>query len=195
MSQTPPPNRIFGQSITAPSLGSGCLTLELLVAPALLGQDRLNELVEHLVEALREELKQYGEMLALLDHQRRLVVPRHGPELLQSFSALREQANLIRIAREEREQRRRHLARNVNLAETTPLEHLVARLPAVYLPLVQALIEENQELFRRVQQRARQNQLLLNQAVQLMEQFMNALRPLSTDDGCAEPLTLHAPGS
>jgi hypothetical protein len=151
----------------------------------------LNELVEHLVEALREELKQYGEMLALLDHQRKVVVPRHGPDLLQSISTLRDQANVIRIAREEREQRRRHLARSIHLDEAAAFEELVPRLPSVYQPLVQALLTENNELLRRVQQRARQNQLLLNHAVELMQQFMNALLPLSESETSAQVLRRH----
>ena len=43
----------------------------------------MSELVHNLIEALREELKQYGEMLALLEHQLQLVVLRQGEDLLQ----------------------------------------------------------------------------------------------------------------
>ena len=149
------------------------------MAFALLGKGRLNDLVEHLVEALREELKQYGEMLALLEHQRKLAIPRHAPDLLQNFSVLREHANMIQIAREEREQRRRHLTRTLELDETAPMEKLIVRLPSAYRPLVQALVDENAQLVRRVQQRARQNHLLLQQSVGLMEQFTQTLLLLS----------------
>ncbi len=149
------------------------------VALALLGNDRLNELVEHLVEALREELKQYGEMLALLDHQRKLVVPRHGPELLQSISALREQTNAIHIAREEREQRRRHLTRTLKLDEGAGFDVLMPQLPSVYRPLVEALVQENQELLRRARQQARENRLLLKHAIELMDRFVAGMGRLS----------------
>ena len=120
----------------------------------------MKELIQNLIEALREELKQYGEMLALLDHQQKLAaVHRQSPELLDSIGAVNAQAEAIRVARQEREQRRRHLARTLALAETSGLGELTPRLPRVYQPLVQALVQENNELLIRVQQRALQNHL------------------------------------
>ena len=50
-------------------------------------------------------------------------------------------------------------------------------LPSHYRPLIQALVQENNELLVRVQQRARQNQLLLSHAVELMQRFINAILP------------------
>jgi flagellar biosynthesis/type III secretory pathway chaperone len=50
-------------------------------------------------------------------------------------------------------------------------------LPQHYSGLIQALVQENNELLVRVQQRARQNQLLLSHAVELMQRFINALLP------------------
>lgn len=137
----------------------------------------MNELLHNLIEALREELKQYGELLALLEHQQELVVVRQGSELLQSVAAVDSQAQAIRVAREEREQRRRHLARTLKLAETAGFKEIAARLPLQDRPLVEALVEENNELLRRVQQRARQNHLLLHRSVELMQRFLNTLIP------------------
>jgi hypothetical protein len=158
----------------------------------------LNELVEHLVEALREELKQYGEMLALLDHQRKLVLPRHAPELLRSISALREQASVLHIAREEREQRRFHLTRTLNVDESAAFDELLPRLPSVYQPLVHALVAENMQLLLQIHQRAHQNGLLLNQAVDLMAQFVATLPNLENpadSPGPAEPGRRSLPAS
>ena len=50
-------------------------------------------------------------------------------------------------------------------------------MPADYRPLLQALVQENNELLVRVQQRARQNHLLLSRAVDLMQRFMSSLFP------------------
>ena len=120
----------------------------------------MKELIQNLIEALREELKQYGEMLALLDHQQKLAaVHRQSPELLDSIGAVNAQAEAIRVARQEREQRRRHLARTLALGETSGFGELTPRLPRDYQPLVQALVQENNELLIRVQQRALQNHL------------------------------------
>jgi flagellar biosynthesis/type III secretory pathway chaperone len=137
----------------------------------------MNELMQNLVEALREELKQYGEMLALLDHQQQMVVSRQGPELLHSVAAIDAQAESIRIAREEREQRRRHLARTLKLGEAAGFKEMSASLPANYRPLVEALVQENNQLLRRVQQRAHQNHMLLHRSVELMQRLLNALNP------------------
>src|SRR5262245_34400022 len=51
-----------------------------------------HELIHHLIEALREELKQFGEMLVLLDHQQELVRSRQLPDLSPSAAAINAQA-------------------------------------------------------------------------------------------------------
>ncbi len=135
----------------------------------------MNELLANLIEALREELKQYGEMLALLDYQQELVVQRQGADLLQSVAAVDAQAEAIRVARREREQRWRHLARTIGCSEEVSFQEALPHLPAELRPLIQALVEENNELLTRVQERARENHLLLNRAVELMERFINTL--------------------
>jgi flagellar biosynthesis/type III secretory pathway chaperone len=135
----------------------------------------MNELLQNLIDALREELKEYGEMLALLEHQQKLVIARQGPELLQSVATVDAQAEAIRSARHEREQRRLHLARTLQVSETAGFPELVGHLPAAYRPLLEALVQENNDLLARVQQRARQNHLLLNRAVELMQRFLQTL--------------------
>ena len=80
-------------------------------------------------------------------------------------------------ARREREQHQRHIALKLDLPETAPFAELTPRFPAEYRPLVQALVQENNDLLVRVQQRARQNHLLLNHAVELMQHLINAIVP------------------
>ena len=152
----------------------------------------MNELLHNLIEALREELKQYGEMLALLDDQQELVVLRKAPDLLPSVAAVDAQAEAIRIARQEREQRRRHLARTLRLEEAIGFKELTPYLPAEYQPLVKALVQENNELLLRLQRRARQNHLLLKQAVELMQRSITTLSPGTSpgphaEDGLTPP--------
>lgn len=137
----------------------------------------MNELLPNLIEALREELKQYGEMLALLDQQQEFVMHRQINDLLANVATINEQTAVIAAARHEREQRQRHLARLSELPEDAGLAALTQKLPADYRPLVQALTQENNELLVRVQQRARQNHLLLNHAVELMQQLINSIVP------------------
>jgi len=150
-------------------------------------------LLPNLIEALREELKQYGEMLALLDQQQNLVMQRQSNELLSSVATINEQTGVIAAARHEREQRQRHIARLLKLAEDSNFNVIIPELPADYRPLVQALVQENNDLLVRVQQRARQNHLLLNHAVELMQHLINAIvpgaSPKTYDDSGRVPAT------
>jgi flagellar biosynthesis/type III secretory pathway chaperone len=137
----------------------------------------MNDLLPNLIETLREELQQYGEMLALLDQQQTRVMERHTRDMLQSVADLKAQTAVIAAARSEREQRQRDLARKLNLPDNAIFGVIVPLLPADYRPLVQALVQENNELLVRVQQRVRQNHLLLSHAVELMQQLINSIFP------------------
>jgi flagellar biosynthesis/type III secretory pathway chaperone len=137
----------------------------------------MNELLQNLIEALREELKEYGEMLALLDQQHQMVMHRQTQDLLQCVTAINAQAETIAAARRERAQHQRHVATRLELPEDATFAGLLPRLPAEYRPLVQALVQENNELLVRIQQRARQNHLLLSRIVELMQRFLGTLFP------------------
>ena len=110
----------------------------------------MKELLSNLIEALREELKQYGEMLALLDQQQQLVMRRQVAELPENVNSVNSQAGVIAAARQEREQRQRHLARLLALPETSGFAVLTPLLPADYRPLLDALVQENNALLVRV---------------------------------------------
>lgn len=135
------------------------------------------EAIHNLVEALREELKQYGEMLALLDQQQESVMQRQTQDVLLTVDAIHAQSTAIQAARHEREQFRRTLARQIGLPDEAAFSLILPLLPADYRPLLQALVDENNDLLQRVHHRARQNHLLLSRAVELMQRFMSGLFP------------------
>jgi flagellar biosynthesis/type III secretory pathway chaperone len=137
----------------------------------------MKELLHNLIDALREELKEYGEMLALLDQQQQMVMHRQTQDLFQCTTTLNSQAETVAAARREREQHRRHVATRLELGEDAGFAVMIPRFPSEYQPLVQALVQENNELLVRVQQRARQNHLLLSRAVELMQRFIGSLLP------------------
>jgi flagellar biosynthesis/type III secretory pathway chaperone len=137
----------------------------------------MNVHLNNLIEALREELKQYGEMLALLDQEQELVMQRQTTEIPPCVAAINAQAETLNVVRREREQRRRHLARTLELAEESSFTELTSHLPSDYQPLVHALVQENKELLVRVQQRARQNHLLLSRMVELMHKLISSILP------------------
>ena len=135
------------------------------------------EQLKRLIEALRHELTQYGEMLALLDQQQDVVVRRNADEILSGVAAINAQSAVIHNARRQREINQQQLARSLRRSDDCPFRDLLLLLPEDYRPLVQALVEENNELLLRVQQRARQNHLLLSRSVDLMHRFLSTLFP------------------
>lgn len=135
----------------------------------------MNEPLRNFVESLREELKQYGELLALLDLQQQQVIQNRADEMLCTMTAVSAQGEAIQAARRERAQRQRHLSLSAGLPADTAIGELVGTLPEAYRPLVMALVEENNQLLSRVQQRAGQNHVLLSRSVELIEVFINSL--------------------
>ena len=144
------------------------------------------ELLKSLIESLRLELQQYGEILALLDQQQELVVVRASDDLLRTVASINKQSTVIQSARQHRQSCQREMARFLEQSAETAFLDLIPLLPEEYRPLLRALIDENNQLLLRVQQRARQNHLLLNRSLDLMQRFINTLSPgsrMPTYDG------------
>lgn len=137
----------------------------------------MTELIEQLVEDLRNELTEYGEMLALLQEQQEHLMSRRVDSVLDSVERINAQTLVLTRARATREEVQRSLARAAGEPTCTGILQLVQYLPEEYGPLLQALVVENNQLLGRVQQRGRQNYLMLSRAVELMQRFINALTP------------------
>jgi FlgN protein len=138
----------------------------------------MNELLQNFIESLREELKQFGELLALLDLQQEQVARRLADELMATVTAVNLQGEAIQGARHEREQRQRELAQALSLPADARIASVLPLLPDVYRPLVSALVDENNHLLTRVRQRAHQNHILLSRAVEMMARFINSFRAM-----------------
>lgn len=135
------------------------------------------DLLERLVSALREELQHYGQMLLLLDQQQEYVLQRATGEVLNSVADVEMQGVVIQRAREERLRIQADVALRHGLPRTSTLGQLLEVLPTNFRLLVQALVEENNSLLVRVQQRVRQNHLLLSRSLELMQRFLRSVFP------------------
>jgi flagellar biosynthesis/type III secretory pathway chaperone len=133
--------------------------------------------IKLLIDALRDELQNYGEMLALLDRQQEYLVARDASEVFQSISLIKAQGAAIQRSRACREEGRRALALLLSQAPEIGFADLIPLLPADYQPLLRALVDENNELLMRVRRRARQNHLMLRRSVELMQELLNTLLP------------------
>lgn len=143
----------------------------------------MTDALQRLIEALRDELQQYGEMLALLDQQQEQVCARVADDLLSTVALIQEHGTVMQGARRQREECRSAVARALGLRDEATFLELLPRLPVNFRPLVQALVDENNDLLRRVQQRARQNHFLLSRSMELMQSVIGSLVPQ------ARPLT------
>ncbi len=130
------------------------------------------------INALREELKQYGEMLARLDEQQSSVLGRRTEEIVQSVNSIQTQGEVITRTRQERERLQSDLAVLCQLGLEAPFSKIIPCLPGEYRPLLDALVQENNELLVRIQQRARQNHLLLRRSLEMMQTFLDSLLPI-----------------
>jgi hypothetical protein len=137
----------------------------------------MSEYLQRLIASLREELQQYGEMLARLDEQQTRVMQRAADPILQSASSVQTQGVVVQAARREREKAQRACALSVGLPEGAQFARMLPLLPEVFRPLVGALIQENNELLVRVRQRARQNHVLLAKSLELMRDLIESLFP------------------
>ncbi len=137
----------------------------------------MTPVLDNLITTLREELTQYGEMLALLDRQQETTVNRMTDEMFAATAAIQNHSRVIQEARSQRDSAQRALARDLCVVESSTFVELTPLLPPDYRPLVASLVEENNDLLRKIQHRARQNHLLLSRSVELMQQFISALAP------------------
>ncbi len=107
-----------------------------------------------LVGALREELQQYGEMLARFDDAEACLPLDIPAGALRQEAALQDQEQAVKLALAQREHAQGRLARYLGLPDERNLAEIIPLLPSEHQPLVRALMEENRELSLRVRQRA-----------------------------------------
>jgi hypothetical protein len=131
--------------------------------------------LQNVIQALRNELHQYGEMLALLEQQQHVAQHSGTEEILRSIAHINHQSSSIQHARERRKSAQRHLAAALQQSENATFSTLIPMLPNSYQPMVSALVQENHELLERVRERAQANQLLLRRALELMQRFITTL--------------------
>jgi flagellar biosynthesis/type III secretory pathway chaperone len=137
----------------------------------------ISEAVTRLVEALRHELREYGELLALLEQQQEHVMVRAADDVLHSVAAIGDQAAKIQEARRLREDCQKDVARELQTPDEPSFAALMPRLPEPHRFAVAELVRENNDLLTRVQERARQNHLLMSRSLELMQRFITSLIP------------------
>ena len=149
-----------------------------------------NDDINRLIESLREEMTQYGELLALMQEQQELIINRQPQELLANLNEVNGQMEKIAVARQAREQARLSLATQLGGTQETTFTEMTSQLPEEYRPLLGALVEEINALLQNVHKWLRQNHLLLKRSLDLMQDILQNVFPAK-----ASPKTYGRQGS
>ena len=140
----------------------------------------MNEELKSLITALREELTQYGEVLALMQEQQQFIINRSANELLLNLNVVNEQMEKVAACRNHREARRRALVATLGATEETTFRQMTEMLSPEVQPLLNALVEEINQLLQHIQKWLRQNHMLLKRSLDLMKQIMKGMFPSSS---------------
>ena len=131
--------------------------------------------LQQYIEALRQELQQYGEMLALLDAPHKRPVGSGNDPLSRPLADINAQVRILHAARQQSWASQRRVAVSLGEPAHCAFSRLILRVPEPYRVLVNALVQENRELLARVRERAEQNRALLGRSLEALQQFTTAL--------------------
>ena len=132
-------------------------------------------ILDQTVDALRNELQQCGEMLALLEAQGGFSMDRAQSPGLILLADVNAQGAILHSARGQREDYQRRLAWCLERPDRAALQELIPLMPDAYRPLVTALLRENLELLRRIRERAGLNHQMLRRSLDRMQSFIESL--------------------
>ncbi len=139
----------------------------------------MTDYLDTLIDSLREELTQYGELMALLEGQQQQILNRRADEVQETAAQIQNQTHHLEELKAHREKARRALYEELRLPADASLGQSFDRLPVEYRPLLQALVDDNRLSITRIRKLARQNHLLLNRSLSTVQQLVNSLY----DDG------------
>ena len=140
----------------------------------------MTEELNNLITALRDELTQYGEVLALMQEQQQFIIKRSANELLSNLNEVNEQMEKVAAARNHRDACRQALFPTLGATEETTFRQMTGMLPTEVQPLLKAMVEEINQLLKRIQKWLRQNHMLLSRSLDLMKQIMKGMFPSSS---------------
>jgi hypothetical protein len=128
--------------------------------------------LQQLIDALRQELQQQGELLARLEEMGPLALQLAGAE---AGSPVQSQAADLLAAQQERERLQLQLAWAAGQPGACSFDELIPVLPPNYRPLLSALVEETDSLRCRVSLRLREDLCWLDRACEISHRTLGAI--------------------
>ena len=126
---------------------------------------------DHIIEALRAELQEYGGLLNLFDQQQDAILNRKADAVSEIEPAIEAQLAILRTRRSQRESLVSALTPDATLLQA------ILHFPQAMRPLVEALATEVNRLIAKVRRRAQQNQMLLARTIEVTQELCEKLQP------------------
>jgi len=130
-----------------------------------------------LVAILRDEVQEYGGLYNLLDRQQKEIFSRDPEAVMKTNEDIEAYSQQMGTLRGSREELVSGIAKAFDCDPEEKLSKLVDHFPDYVQPLLQALIDEINQMIKRTRSKARQNFLLLSRTMELTQETVAALRP------------------
>ena len=130
-----------------------------------------------LVALLREEVKEYGGLYNLLDRQQKEIFQRDPESVLRTNEEIENYTQEMGELRKRREEVVFQIADTFQCDRNETLSKMISHFPDYVQPLLQALVDEINQMIKRTRSKARQNFLLLSRTMELTQETVAALRP------------------
>lgn len=129
------------------------------------------------MEALRDELEEYGALFNHLTRQQEEIFARQVDTVLEINGDIDNQARVIAAVRQRRIEVMASLAVQAGLPAKTRLTAMLEKFPDFVRPLMEALVRDINLMINRTRRKARQNHILLARAVELTQETLRLLQP------------------
>ena len=137
----------------------------------------MNDSLDSLADALRDEIEHHGHLLGLFLDQREGLLRPDPDEVLAQAQTIEQAARVANRFRIRREQLVQTMATAHGRPPSTTLLRLVPDFPSDVHAMFESLIKEVNRLVHETRRIARQNQRLLARTVELHRETLRALRP------------------
>jgi flagellar biosynthesis/type III secretory pathway chaperone len=132
---------------------------------------------EYIIDALRNEMQEYGALLGLFEDQQANLLRRDATAVITITASIEEQVRTTQRCRDLREQALSQFAIEHERPATSSLRQLLPFFTPEVRPMLEAILTEINHLIHRLRRRARHNQMMLSRSVEAYEEAIRTLRP------------------
>jgi flagellar biosynthesis/type III secretory pathway chaperone len=137
----------------------------------------MNNPWENLVECLRNEAAEYGQLLKLIEEQQQMIFKRDTAGVLRLTNAIQSQADILQDCRRGRDRAIAQFATEHGREPTSSLRSLLPAVAPEIRPQLEALIGEVNRLIHRVRRSMHLNRRLLGCTLEFHQELLRRLRP------------------